>query len=110
MIFEIIGIFLVALGIFGLHQAVERGKNDKETFILLTISLIILFVGGMIFMSKVSFEILIRRILGIFCILFGIFLFVVFPGTGYTHAGFKNTGIFFGFLVFVLGFYLLFFS
>ncbi|MEM7816386.1 MAG: hypothetical protein QXZ20_00565 [Candidatus Aenigmatarchaeota archaeon] len=110
MIFEIIGIFLISLGLFGLHQAIEKGKDDKDTIILLVISLIIIFVGGVILIGKINFEVLIKRILGIFCVLFGFFLFGIFPGAGYTPTGFKNVGIFFGFLIFVLGIYFIFFS
>lgn len=107
MIFDVIGIFLIALGIFGLHQAIERGKEDKETIILIVISLIILLVGGAIIISKIGFEAIIRKFLGIFCILFGAFLFGIFPGAGYTPPGFKYVGIFFGLLIFVIGIYLL---
>lgn len=109
MIFELIGVLFVALGLFGLHKAVEGGKEDKETLMLLGISMMILFVGCIMLISKISVEILIRRILGIFCTLFGVFLFWIFPGMGYTLEGFKNVGIFFGFILFVLGIYLILF-
>ncbi|MFH8108052.1 MAG: hypothetical protein QXJ25_03440, partial [Candidatus Aenigmatarchaeota archaeon] len=62
MILDFIGILFIALGIFGLHQAIERGKEDKETIILLAVSLILIFVGGIIFIGKISIEILMRRI------------------------------------------------
>lgn len=108
MVLEIFGVLFIALGLFGLHQAIEGRREDKDTFILLTISLILLFLGVIMFIKVISFETLIKRILGIISILFGFFLFAIFPGTGYTLAGFKNVGLFFGFLIFIFGLYLLF--
>ena len=108
MILEIIGILLMAFGFYVLHQAIEKGREDRDVFLLLIVSIITISFGGIIFIKSIEFGLLIKRLVGLLSLLFGIFLVTIFPGTGYTYRGFKNLGIFLGLIISLFGVYLLF--
>ncbi len=109
MFLEIFACLLIALGIFGIYNLIDSRKGDKETLKVLIISLILTFFGIYLLIRGVDVYLLIKKIIGIFLIVFGSFMTFYFPGTGYTHRGFKNTGIFFGLFLIVFGIYLLLF-
>jgi len=109
MFLEIFACLLIALAVFGIYNLIESKKEDKETLKVLMISSLLAFFGIYLLIRGFNFYLLIKKFFGIFLLLFGYFMTFYFPGTGYTHRGFKNVGIFFGLFLIVFGIYLLLF-
>jgi len=109
MLLEIFACLLIAIGIFGIYNLIESRKEDRETLKVLIISLSLTFFGIYILVKGIEVYIIIKKFFGIFLLLFGSFMTIYFPGTGYTHRGFKNFGILLGLFLMTFGIYLLLF-
>jgi hypothetical protein len=109
MLLEIFACLIIAIGIFGIYNLIESKKGDRDSLIILVISFFLVAFGIYILIRGIEPYILIKKIIGIFLLLFSSFMIIYFPGTGYMHRGFRNFGILFGLFLMSLAIYILLF-
>ena len=109
MVFElIIGAVLLAFGILSIYFSIEQGISDRNLVIILLLGLLSVFIGGWIFISKLTIGFVFKKIGGIILTLFGAFLIIGFPDiTDYQKEGMSKAGIFLGLIIGILGLWLL---
>ena len=107
----IVAAILVAFGVLTIFFMSETKMNDTKATAMLIISVVLILIGGWLFISSVGIFFIIQKIIGLILLGVGIFMIVGFPGTmgEYQPKGMAKTGIFIGIILIIIGAYLLFF-
>ncbi|MBI4018608.1 MAG: hypothetical protein HY368_03290 [Candidatus Aenigmarchaeota archaeon] len=111
MVFDIIAAaVLIAVGLFVIFFSIDSDANDSKLLFMLFLGVVLIFAGGWLILSKLTWGVVVRKVAGLFLGALGFFLFAWFPDIqDYQKVGMTKTGIFFGIVFFIIGLYLLLF-
>ncbi len=108
MILQILGILLIALGIWILFTW-DRGIDNKDLLIVILLGIIFVFLGVKILFGPIDTSVVIRRLIGVALAFGGVFFIIGFPDVNpdYQSTGMSWFGTFLGIVLLVAALYLL---
>ncbi|MBI5347142.1 MAG: DUF308 domain-containing protein [Candidatus Aenigmarchaeota archaeon] len=110
MIDIIIAAVLIAFGIIVLARITEAKYGDQRALLVLIIGISCILAGAWLILSAIgAVMFVLTKILGLLLLAAGIFYIGFFPDVKrYQREGMSNVGIFIGFILAIIGFYLVF--
>ncbi len=110
MIDILIAAVLIAFGVLVLWRVPESQFGDQQTIIVLIIGALCVVAGGWIIIAKAGAAMFVlAKLLGLILMGAGVFLVGLFPGLGgMQREGMTTAGAFIGFVLLIVGFYILF--
>lgn len=105
IVIGVIGAVLIGIGLLALILAFNSKKGDMQLLIMITVSILLIIIGGWMMLSSIDIMLLIQRIIGILLAFSGLFLLIKFP-TQTQHDFYLHLPLLLGVIFLIIGVYL----
>ncbi|MBI4147288.1 hypothetical protein HY494_01405 [Candidatus Woesearchaeota archaeon] len=111
MVFDILlASVLIAFGVIAIFLAIDQDIGDPQLLLIMILGILAIGGGAWIIVSKITLAIILRKLVGLILIGFGLFMLIGFPDIvteAYQRREMSIVGIFLGMIVLVFGLYLI---
>jgi len=110
MVLDIIfAAILIAFGALAIFLSIEQDISDPRLLVVLVLGILAIGAGGWLIITKITLAIILRKLVGIILVGFGLFMLIGFPdmiSEVYQRREMSIAGIFLGIVVLIFGLYL----